>query len=152
MLGRAALVGILVLAGYYLLPMDRPGVTGTSVLAVGLLLTAGVLAWHVRAIMNSPFPRLRWPAWATRGHQGDGPDDAEGDGHDEKAGGTVQGGTGRRDPLRRLGRKQGQQAGPDDHRVDAVPLDREVLGGAQTILDLRREAARSSAAGQEAGR
>ena len=58
MLARATLVGVLILVGYYVLPMDS-SITGISILAVGLLVTAGVLAWHVRAIMNSPLPRLR---------------------------------------------------------------------------------------------
>jgi voltage-gated potassium channel len=58
MLARAALVGVLMLVGYYVLPMDSLGVSGSFVLAVGLLLAVGVLVWHVRAIINSPFPRV----------------------------------------------------------------------------------------------
>jgi voltage-gated potassium channel len=59
MLARGALVGVLVLVAYYTLPMNSPGIGGTLILAVGLLLTAGVLAWQIRTIINAPFPRLK---------------------------------------------------------------------------------------------
>ncbi len=58
MLARGALVGVLMLVGYYVLPLDSPGVSGTLVLALGLLLYAGAVAWRVRTILNSPFPRV----------------------------------------------------------------------------------------------
>jgi voltage-gated potassium channel len=59
MVTRAALGGALVLVAYYALPMDSPGIGGAVVLIAGLLLVAGVLAWQVRAIINSPFPRVQ---------------------------------------------------------------------------------------------
>lgn len=58
MLAKGALVGVVILVGYYVLPMDSPGVSGTLVLAVGLLLATGAVAWRVRTILNSPFPRV----------------------------------------------------------------------------------------------
>ena len=39
--------------------MNRPETSGLVVLIVGVLVLALVLAWQVRAIMGSPFPRLR---------------------------------------------------------------------------------------------
>ena len=59
MVTRAALVGVLVVVGYYVLPMDSLGISGTFVLVAGLLLIAGVMAWQVRAIINSPSPRIQ---------------------------------------------------------------------------------------------
>jgi voltage-gated potassium channel len=59
MLARSALVAVGLVAAYYVLPMDTPGVSGTVVLLVGLLLVAGVLTWQIRAILNSPFPRVQ---------------------------------------------------------------------------------------------
>jgi voltage-gated potassium channel len=58
MLARGALVGVLILVGYFVLPMDSPGVSGTIVLAVGLLLAVGAVVWQVRMIVNHPFPRV----------------------------------------------------------------------------------------------
>jgi hypothetical protein len=55
---RAALVGVVVVVGYYMLPMNEPGI-GAIVLVVGLLVLAGVLAWQIREILNSPFPRVQ---------------------------------------------------------------------------------------------
>ena len=59
MVTRAALVGVLVVVGYYVLPMDSLGVSGALVLVAGLLLVAGVVAWQIRAIINSPWPRTQ---------------------------------------------------------------------------------------------
>ena len=56
---RSTLVGVVVMVGYYLLPMTKPGINGTVVLVVGLLAVAGFLAWQIREIFNSPFPRVR---------------------------------------------------------------------------------------------
>ena len=56
---RATLVGVVVVVGYYVLPMDEPGISGIVVLVVGLLVLAGVLAWQIREILNSPFPRVQ---------------------------------------------------------------------------------------------
>jgi hypothetical protein len=59
LLTRASLVGVLVLVLYYVLPMDSLGVSGALVLVAGLLLVAGVVAWQIRAIINSPWPRTQ---------------------------------------------------------------------------------------------
>ena len=59
LLVRATLVGLVVIVGYYALPMNDPGISGIVVLVVGLLVLAGVLAWEVRSILNSPFPRVQ---------------------------------------------------------------------------------------------
>ena len=56
---RASLVGVLVLVLYYVLPMDSLGISGALVLVAGLLLVAGVVAWQIRAIINSPWPRTQ---------------------------------------------------------------------------------------------
>ena len=39
--------------------MDKPEDFGVALLVGGLILVAAVVAWQVRAIQNSPFPRLR---------------------------------------------------------------------------------------------
>ena len=56
---RSLVVAILLFVGYYTLPMDRPERAGVVVLIVGFAVLALVLAWQVRAIMGSPYPRLR---------------------------------------------------------------------------------------------
>src|SRR6185437_8324917 len=59
LVARSLIVAVLLFVGYYLLPMDRPERSGLVVLIVGLLALGLVLFWQVRAIMGSPFPRLR---------------------------------------------------------------------------------------------
>ena len=56
---RSLVVAILLFVAYYTLPMDRPERAGLVVLIVGIAVLALVLAWQVRAIMGSPYPRLR---------------------------------------------------------------------------------------------
>jgi voltage-gated potassium channel len=58
-LGRSTLVGVLLVVAYYVVPLDRPADAGVLLLVAGLILIAGVLAWQTRAILLSPFPRLR---------------------------------------------------------------------------------------------
>ena len=58
-LGRSTLVGVLLVVAYYVLPLDRPAAAGVLLLVAGLILIAGLLAWQTRAILTSPFPRLR---------------------------------------------------------------------------------------------
>jgi hypothetical protein len=41
------------------LPMNEPGISGTVVLVVGLLVLAGVLTWQIREILTAPFPRVQ---------------------------------------------------------------------------------------------
>jgi len=56
---RSLVVAVLLFVGYYTLPMDRPERAGLVVLIVGFAVLALVLTWQVRAIMGSPYPRLR---------------------------------------------------------------------------------------------
>lgn len=56
---RSLVVAILLFVAYYTLPMNRPEKSGVVVLVVGIAVLALVLAWQVRAIMGSPYPRLR---------------------------------------------------------------------------------------------
>lgn len=66
MVNRAALVGAGIPIAYYVLPMGSPGVSGTVLLAVGLLLIAVIVVWQVRVIINSPFHECRRsrPCWS----------------------------------------------------------------------------------------
>jgi hypothetical protein len=59
LVARSLVVAVLLFVGYYVLPMDRPERSGLVVLIVGLVALGLVLLWQVRAIMGSPFPRLR---------------------------------------------------------------------------------------------
>jgi len=59
LLARSVIVGVLLFVAYYLLPLDKPESFGLLLLVGGLVLVAAVVAWQVRAIQNSPFPRLR---------------------------------------------------------------------------------------------
>ncbi len=59
LLTRSALVGALLFAAYYLLPLDQPENVGLLFLIGGLVLIGAVIAWQVYAILNSPFPRVR---------------------------------------------------------------------------------------------
>jgi len=56
---RSLVVAILMFIGYYALPLNRPENAGIIVLIVGVLVLSLVLTWQIRAIMGSPFPRLR---------------------------------------------------------------------------------------------
>ena len=56
---RSLVVAILLFIAYYTLPMDRPERSGLVVLIVGIAVLGLVLLWQVRAIMGSPYPRLR---------------------------------------------------------------------------------------------
>lgn len=55
---RSLLVSAVIVAGYFLLPMrlDRSAVVG---LVIGLTVVAVVLAWQIREIARSPYPRIR---------------------------------------------------------------------------------------------
>jgi len=59
LLARSVIVGVLLFVAYYLLPLDKPESFGLLLLVGGLVLVGAVVAWQVRAIQNSPFPRLR---------------------------------------------------------------------------------------------
>jgi voltage-gated potassium channel len=56
---RSLVVAILLFVVYYVAPMDRPEKSGLIVLVIGIVVLALVLFWQVRAIMGSPYPRLR---------------------------------------------------------------------------------------------
>ncbi len=56
---RSVITATVMFVGYFVLPLRRPGGTGIVVLVVGVLVLALVLAWQIRAIVGSPFPRLR---------------------------------------------------------------------------------------------
>lgn len=61
---RAALRPLLTATGllllYYLLPLEGPYRAGTvAVLAIGVLLVFGLVAWQTRAITQSRYPRLK---------------------------------------------------------------------------------------------
>jgi len=56
---RSVLTATVMFVGYFVLPLRRPAGTGIVVLVVGVLVLALVLAWQIRAIVGSPFPRLR---------------------------------------------------------------------------------------------
>ncbi|MFJ7290993.1 potassium channel family protein [Streptomyces collinus] len=57
---RAALIATGLVTVYYVLPLDGRSTTGTSaLLACGLLLVLVIFWWEVRAIANSPYPRLK---------------------------------------------------------------------------------------------
>jgi hypothetical protein len=56
---RSLLSVVVILAAYFLLPLKRPAGTGIIVLVVGVIALGLVLAWQIRAIVGSPFPRLR---------------------------------------------------------------------------------------------
>ncbi len=56
---RSLVVAILLFIAYYTLPMDRPERSGLVVLIIGIAVLGLVLLWQVRAIMGSPYPRLR---------------------------------------------------------------------------------------------
>lgn len=58
--GRAFLIAAGLVTAYYLLPLDRYGARGTSVLLLsGLLAVILVFVWEVRTIIRSPHPRLK---------------------------------------------------------------------------------------------
>ncbi|MFJ5995082.1 potassium channel family protein [Streptomyces sp. NPDC092370] len=57
---RAVLIAAGLVTVYYVLPLDGRGTRGDSVLlGCGLLLVAVVFWWEVRAIVTSPYPRLK---------------------------------------------------------------------------------------------
>src|SRR5664279_3810134 len=59
LLGRSVLAGVLLFVAYYLLPLDQSADFGIVLLIGGLILIAGGITWQVRAIVKSPFPRVR---------------------------------------------------------------------------------------------
>jgi voltage-gated potassium channel len=57
---RSVLVATVLVVLYYVFPLDRGWGSDTAVrLLVGVLVFAGVMVWHVRAIAGSRYPGLR---------------------------------------------------------------------------------------------
>jgi hypothetical protein len=57
---RSLLVAVVLVALYYVLPLDRPVDSDTAIrLLVGLLVFAGVMVWAVRTIAGSRYPGMR---------------------------------------------------------------------------------------------
>lgn len=57
---RSCLVATAIFVGYFVLPMDHVnGATAVLELTLGLLLVTAVLAWQIREIALSPYPRVR---------------------------------------------------------------------------------------------
>ena len=57
---RSLLTATVLVVLYYVLPLDRRWDSDTAVrLLIGLLVFAGVMVWHVRAIAGSRYPGLR---------------------------------------------------------------------------------------------
>jgi hypothetical protein len=53
------LVSVVIVAGYFLLPMDHLDGDVSLALAGGLAVVALLLAWQIRDIAGSPYPRIR---------------------------------------------------------------------------------------------
>jgi voltage-gated potassium channel len=57
---RSVLVAAVLVVLYYVLPLDQPWDSDTAVrLLIGLLVFAGVMVWHIRAIAGARYPGLR---------------------------------------------------------------------------------------------
>lgn len=57
---RGLAIAVVVVLLYFTLPFSNRGSIETGVtLAIGLLATACLMAWHARAIGHAPFPRVR---------------------------------------------------------------------------------------------
>ncbi|MEV0803757.1 ion channel [Kribbella sp. NPDC050281] len=56
---RSVLVSLVIVAGYFLLPMRLDGSLAVVGLVGGLAVVALLLAWQVREIARSPYPRVR---------------------------------------------------------------------------------------------
>lgn len=58
-LGRSMVVSVAIVIGYFVLPMTRLHAGELGVLVAGLALVAVLLAWQIREITRSPYPRIR---------------------------------------------------------------------------------------------
>ncbi|MFG1622646.1 potassium channel family protein [Kribbella sp. NPDC049227] len=56
---RSLLVSVIIVAGYFLLPMRLDGAAAIVALFGGLAVVALLLAWQIREIARSPYPRVR---------------------------------------------------------------------------------------------
>jgi voltage-gated potassium channel len=56
---RSMLVSLVIVVGYFVLPLRRLDGSTAVYLGAGLVLVALVLAWQVREITRSPYPRIR---------------------------------------------------------------------------------------------
>jgi hypothetical protein len=60
MIGRPVLTATALVVVYFLAPLDGwPGPATAAALGVSLLLVAATIGWQLRAIVHSPYPRLR---------------------------------------------------------------------------------------------
>jgi len=58
-LARSMVLSVAIVVGYFVLPMTRLQAAELGVLVGGLALVALLLAWQIRAITRSPYPRIR---------------------------------------------------------------------------------------------
>ena len=56
---RSLLVSVVICAGYFLLPLRLDGSVAVLGLVGGLIVVGILLAWQIREIARSPYPRLR---------------------------------------------------------------------------------------------
>ena len=56
---RSLLVSVVIVAGYFLLPMSRLDGSLTAALGGGLAVVTLLLGWQIREISRSPYPRVR---------------------------------------------------------------------------------------------
>ena len=56
---RSIAVSVAIVVGYFALPMTRLQAAEAGVLVAGIALVALLLAWQVREITRSPYPRIR---------------------------------------------------------------------------------------------
>ncbi|MEU9045068.1 MULTISPECIES: potassium channel family protein [unclassified Kitasatospora] len=57
---RSVLTAAILVAAYFLLPLDEPFGAATAVgLIAGLLMVSALVAWQTRSIIRSPYPRLK---------------------------------------------------------------------------------------------
>ncbi|MFI6830058.1 MULTISPECIES: potassium channel family protein [unclassified Kribbella] len=56
---RSLLVSLFIVAGYFLLPMRLDGTVAVVGLVGGLAVVSILLAWQIREIARSPYPRVR---------------------------------------------------------------------------------------------
>ena len=56
---RSAVVSVAIVVGYFVLPMTKLQTAEAGVLVAGIVVVALLLAWQIRQITRSPYPRIR---------------------------------------------------------------------------------------------
>jgi len=56
---RSAVVSVAIVVGYFVLPMTKLQAAEAGVLVAGIAVVALLLAWQIREITRSPYPRIR---------------------------------------------------------------------------------------------